>query len=83
MSKHDNRFPVTINGLSVEIRKDDERSFTRALRTFSKKVQEDGLLRDYRDRMHFESGTEKRVKAKKAARKRQLKKQETPNVKNY
>lgn len=76
MKNHDNRFPVTVSGLSVSIHRDDERSFARALRTFSKKVQEDGLLKDCRDRMHYESGSERRTKAKKAARKRWLKKQE-------
>lgn len=83
MKKHDSRQPVMLEGLSVEIRKDDDRSFARALRMFSKKVQEAGLLKECRDRMFFESGAEKRVKAKKAAKKRQLKKQEVLPKRQY
>lgn len=83
MKKHDNRFPVTLDGLSVSIYKDDDRSFNRALRTFNKKVQEDGLLKECRDRMYFEKDSEKRVRAKKAARKRWLKKQELSEKNRY
>lgn len=83
MKKHDNRYPVTVEGLSVSIHKDDDKSFARALRTFSKKVQDDGLLRDCRDRMHFESGPDKRTKAKKAARKRLLKQIEQADQHRY
>lgn len=54
-------------GTSVEVRNDD---VTRALRTFNKKIQEQGLLKDLRDRMSYEPPAVKKQKLKKAARKR-------------
>lgn len=54
-------------GMSVEVKNDD---FTRALRTFSKKVQESGLLKDIKDRMSFEKPAVRKQRLKKQARKR-------------
>jgi ribosomal protein S21 len=69
MSRHDNRFPVTVTGLSVVV----DRDFNKALRLFTNKVQESGILKEVRDRMHFESESEKKKVRKKMARKRWLK----------
>ena len=60
-------------GLSVNA----ERDFNKALKIFGKKVQESGILKEYRDRMHYESPSEKKQRRKKVARKRWLKKVET------
>lgn len=49
MSKNSNN--RTRRGLSVEVRHDD---FNRALRTWSKKVQESGLIKEIKDRMSYE-----------------------------
>lgn len=65
-----------INGLTVEVYGD----FTRALRTFNKKVQDSGKLREVRERMQFESGSESRKKSKSQARKRQEKKIESETL---
>jgi ribosomal protein S21 len=69
MSRHDNRFPVTVTGLSVVV----DRDFNKALRLFTNKVQESGILKEVRDRMHFEPESEKKKVRKKMARKRWLK----------
>ena len=63
----------TKSGLYVEVRHDD---VNKALRIFKKKVQEDGIIQEYRERQHYEKPSEKRKKAKAAGRKRWLKKQE-------
>ena len=58
-------------GLSVEVRNGD---FNFALRKFKKKVAEDGILQELRQREAFEKPSIKRAKAKKAGRARWLKK---------
>jgi small subunit ribosomal protein S21 len=58
-------------GLTVEVRNGD---FNYALRKFKKKVQEDGILQELRQREFFEKPSLKRKKAKAAARARWLKK---------
>ena len=58
-------------GLLVEVRNGD---FAFALRKFKKKVQEDGILQELRERQHFEKPSETRKKAKAAGRSRWLKK---------
>lgn len=54
-------------GTVVEIRGDD---FNRALRTFSKKIQDLGILKEVRDRMAYEKPANARQRLKKQARKR-------------
>lgn len=61
-----------IQGLSVEVRNGD---VNQALRKFKKKVQEDGLLQELRQREFYEKPSETRKKAKAAGRARWLKKQ--------
>lgn len=47
----------------IEIRKDE--SFEAALRRFKKKIEQEGILREVRDRKHYEKPSErKRKKAK-------------------
>ena len=58
-------------GLHVEVRNGD---FNFALRKFKKKVAEDGILQELRQREFFEKPSIKRAKAKKAGRARWLKK---------
>jgi small subunit ribosomal protein S21 len=60
-----------VGGLRVEVRNGD---FNYALRKFKKKVQEDGVLQELRQREFFEKPSIKRKKAKAAARARWLKK---------
>ena len=73
--RRDNRSPYKDKpqGLTVEVRNGD---FTKALRIFKKKVQEDGIIQEYRERQHYEKPSEKRKKAKAAGRKRWLKQRE-------
>lgn len=54
-------------GLTVEVKNDD---VGRALRFWSKKVQETGLLKELRDRMSYEKPTIERKRKKQQARKR-------------
>lgn len=54
-------------GLVVEVRNDD---FGRALRTWSKKVQDTGLLKEVKERMSYEKPAVKKQRMKKQARKR-------------
>jgi ribosomal protein S21 len=54
-------------GLTVEVRNDD---FGRALRTWSKKVQDTGMLKEVKDRMAYEKPAVAKQRMKKQARKR-------------
>ena len=67
----------TKSGLYVEVRNDD---VNKALRIFKKKVQEDGILQEYKERQQFTKPSEKRRKAKAAGRKRWLKLAEKKNT---
>mgnify|MGYP006157336575 CR=1 FL=1 len=58
-------------GLTVEVRNND---INWALRKFKKKVQEDGILQEYKEREHYTKPSEKRKRAKAAGRSRWLKK---------
>jgi ribosomal protein S21 len=53
--------------MSVEVRNDD---FGRALRTFSKKVQDSGLLQTVKENMSYEKPAVVKQRMKKQARKR-------------
>ena len=50
----------------IEIKKDE--SFEAALRRFKKKIEQEGILREIRDRKHYEKPSER--KRKKARRTR-------------
>ena len=60
-------------GLYVEVRNND---INWALRKFKKKVQEDGVLQEYKERQFYTKPSEKRKRAKAAGRARWLKKLE-------
>ena len=63
-----------VTGLSVEVR---DGNINKALRIFNKKVQDDGRLRDIKDRQYYEKPTTKRKREAQVARKRWLKKLES------
>ncbi len=44
----------------IEVRKDE--SFESALRRFKKKIEQEGILREVRDRKHYEKPSERRRK---------------------
>lgn len=50
----------------IEIRKDE--SFESALRRFKKKIEQEGILREVRDRKHYEKPSERKRKKAKARR---------------
>ncbi len=50
----------------VDIRKDE--SFEAALRRFKKKIEQEGILREVRDRKHYEKPSEKKRKRAKTRR---------------
>ena len=50
----------------VEVRKDE--SFEAALRRFKKKIEQEGILREVRDRKHYEKPSERRRKKAKERR---------------
>jgi ribosomal protein S21 len=54
-------------GTTVEVRNDD---IGRALRTFSKKIQDLGLLKEVKDRMAYEKPAVAKQRKKKQSRKR-------------
>jgi len=66
-----NRDKEQKQGLTVEVRNGD---FNKALRIFKKKVQQEGVIQEIRDRQHYVKPSEKRAKAKAAGRARWLKK---------
>lgn len=70
MPKHDKKQEQIVRGLKVEVRNND---IGFALRKFKKKVQEDGILQELRNREFFEKPSIKRKKAKAAGRARYLK----------
>ena len=51
----------------IEIRKDE--SFEAALRRFKKKIEQEGILREVRDRKHYEKPSERRRKKAKERKK--------------
>ena len=72
--RHNDKFEK--RGLSVEVRNGD---VAFALRKFKKKIAEDGLLQELRQREFFEKPSIKRAKAKKAGIARWKKKLSTMN----
>ena len=50
----------------IEIRKDE--SFESALRRFKKKIEQEGILREVRDRKHYEKPSERKRKKTKVRR---------------
>ena len=71
MKRSKNEFNPGVSGLKVEVRNGD---FNYALRKFKKKVAEDGILQELRNREFYEKPSIKKAKAKKAGRARWLKK---------
>jgi len=63
-------------GLKVTIQGDDDRSFTKALRIFNKKVQDSRLLRDLREREYYEKPSIIRKRKRAIAVKREEKRRE-------
>lgn len=57
---------IKYQGTVVEVRDD----LGRALRTFGKKIQDLGLMKELKERMSYESPSEKRKRLKKQSRKR-------------
>lgn len=57
-------------GLTVEVRNGD---VNKAIRIFKKKVQEAGVIQEYRERQEYVKPSERKRKAKAAGRKRWLK----------
>ena len=57
---------IDLKGTSVIVRDD----FSKSLRTFTKKVQETGILKEVRDRMSYEPPSVRKQRMKKQARKR-------------
>jgi small subunit ribosomal protein S21 len=50
----------------IEIKRDE--SFESALRRFKKKIEQEGILREVRDRKHYEKPSERRRKRAKTRR---------------
>lgn len=50
----------------VEIRKDE--SFESAMRRFKKQIEQEGILRELRDRKHYEKPSEKKRRKSKSRR---------------
>ena len=71
MGRHNKYQEQVVKGLKVEVRNNDVNF---ALRKFKKKVQEDGVIQEYRSREFYEKPSETRKKAKAAGRARWLKK---------
>lgn len=50
----------------IEVKKDE--SFEAALRRFKKKIEQEGILRELRDRKHYEKPSERKRKKAKTTR---------------
>ena len=68
--RYDNR-DVGLPGSKVEVRNND---INRAWRKLKRRLQDEGVMQEIRDRKHFIKPSEKRARAKAAGRKRWLKK---------
>lgn len=68
-SRHTTHYKVS--GLKVEVRNDN---VDKALKKFTRKVQDAGIIKQVKDKQHFEKPSEKKQRNKKQARKRWLKK---------
>lgn len=71
MSKHEHSEPGK-GGLSVKV---DKGKFERALKIFKKKVMNDGILKEVKERQAYEKPTTMRRRKKAEARRRWLKQQ--------
>lgn len=75
--------PVTVQGLSVEVRNGN---FADAMRKFKRKVQDDGRMQTVKERQEYIKPSVQRTRRKAAARSRWLKKlskTNTVNTKNF
>lgn len=70
-------------GLSVTVRGDSPHEFMKALRKFKRKVNESGIIQDFRDKQYYEKPSDKRRKAKKAAIRRQQRAMQDQRDNNY
>lgn len=77
-SRHNEKDAI-IGGMSVEVRNND---VNKALRRLKKKLAEDGIMQELRNREFFESKGTKRRKAKEAAIRR-YKKQRAKDQDNW
>lgn len=77
-SKHNEKDAI-ISGMRVEVRNND---LNRAMRKLKKKLAEDGILQELRQREYYESKGTKRRKAKEAAIRR-FKKQRAKDQDNW
>lgn len=67
---------LPVPGVSVDVR---DGNINKALRIFNKKVQDEGIIREVREREFFEKPSVVKKRKKEIARKRWLKKQEAAN----
>lgn len=58
-------------GISVVVRGNSANDFQKALRKFKRKVNENGLVQEIKDRQFYEKPSDRRRKQKKAAKRRQ------------
>jgi small subunit ribosomal protein S21 len=77
-SRHNEKDAI-VSGMRVEVRNND---VNKALRRLKKKLAEDGIMQDLRNREFFESKGTKRRKAKEAAIRR-YKKQRAKDENNW
>lgn len=77
-SRHNEKDAI-ISGMRVEVRNND---VNKALRRLKKKLAEDGIMQDLRNREYYESKGTKRRKAKEAAIRR-YKKQRSKEQDNW
>ena len=77
-SRHNEKDAI-VSGMRVEVRNND---VNKALRRLKKKLAEDGIMQDLRNREFFESKGTKRRKAKEAAIRR-YKKQRSKDENNW
>ena len=74
-----NKVPTpTVPGIAVEVK---DNNINRALRIFSKKVQDEGIIREFKEREFYEKPSVVNKRKKEIARKRWLKKVEAENLK--
>lgn len=71
MVRRRNDETVTVPGVSVEVQ---DGGFERALRTFTRKTQEAGIIKTCREKSFYETASERKKRESKEARKRWLKK---------
>lgn len=82
-NKHNTVRTYQVPGTNTEVRGEGDDAFRRALKLFSRKVNDAGILAEVRKREHFEKPSQKRKRLRDQARRRLLKEQQKTLIRQH